>query len=180
MSENHRDFIKSKGLTYTTASRGVQKKMTEYNQLETEIEKLKAKDLSNASEALKKQTQEQIADAEQALSEINDEVIKSYNKWEKDKGNYSLRIQQMNDAKAKKKLEKGGQAPPAQPAVVVPAASTDPAPAQTPTPAPAQTPAASTEPAAADKKDGIGWGWVLGTAAAVAGLFFGIRAFNNK
>ena len=169
---SHKEFLAGKGLNYTTAPRGVQKKMTEYNKIEAELEKVRAKIVEGISPQLKAQLEAQVQQAEEALLEIDGEVKKSN----------ESRVAAMNKGREeKKKLKAGGQPP----APVVPIETPVPAAAAVDTPPP-PAPAApvSTEPPKKDdkdkKEDGTPWAWILGAAALVGGIFLGIKVLNDK
>ena len=177
----YQDLLTQHGFNRKTVSPGLQKKIREYEDVAAELEKAKNRLTSGEalSVALKADLEQSIEEAEDALPKMDDEVCAAIDKWVSNREQNLKKAEKMRAGKkvAMQSSDPGSssnpdpQTPPPVTPIETPPGDQDP-PVETP---PVETP----EPVADDKK-GIGIGGVLGIAAAVVALVFGIRALKQQ
>lgn len=178
---NHKQYLESKGINYTNASRGVQKKMTEYTKLEEKIVELNEKIAKAATPEEKRPLEDLLLQANQALEEVDAEVIKSHEKYLEGNIKKVAAMKAGQEAKKAAKLAGGGPAPaPAPSPVPAPAPQPDPPPAPQPDPPPAPAPAPDPKPDPAKKEGKTPWGWIFGVLGIAVGAVIGVRIYNNN
>jgi hypothetical protein len=170
-----RELLSQKNLTVDSLSVKIRGKIKKYEQIEAMMNEQKQKALQEKGVRKKKEMENEIAEAEGVLSEMNAELCKAIERFDKNKDYYAQQGQKLKDAK---KGKGGNNNPPADP----PTPNDPPADPPTPTDPPADPPQADpTDPPAdppAPKKGSIGW--LVGGLLALGLAAVGINYYNNK
>jgi hypothetical protein len=170
---NYLELLASLGLTKETVSAALQRKIKQLEKIKQLVTDNKAA-LEGLTGRRKINLENEIANGEAAIEEMEAEITKGIQRYHKNKDTYQKAGQQLNKNKAK-----GGSTDPAPTPAPTPAPAPDPKPTPAPTPAPKPAPAPS--PAKDDQpKKKSAAGWIIGTVLAVVAGAVGYNYYQNN
>lgn len=164
-----RSLLTQKNLSADKLSAKIKKDIKKYDTIESLMEQRKQELLQEKNQRKKKSIEKEIAEAEDALKEMDAALNVAIERYDKYKDTYAASASRLNAGRKKNLNSTGGNAPASQDPPTPPPANPDPV---------NEPPAPESQSQPEKKSSGIGW---LVGGLLVAGLAaIGINYYNNK